>query len=49
MMKVLKIPENDLFRTRSELVEEAYDRQSDRIAWKESEPDSMNASDWSTH
>ena len=41
LMSLLKIPEADLFMSHEELVESAYDRQGDRIAYveKEKKPD----------
>ena len=38
LLKLCKLPERDLFRTRSELLDEAYDQQARRIAWVEPEP-----------
>jgi uncharacterized protein (DUF488 family) len=35
LLDVLGIPQSDLFRTRTELVEQAYDRQAERIAFTE--------------
>jgi hypothetical protein len=38
LLKLCKLPERDLFRTRSELLDEAYDQQARRIAWVERQP-----------
>jgi uncharacterized protein (DUF488 family) len=34
LLRLLKLPESDMFRTRAELVDEAYRLQSDRIAYE---------------
>jgi len=38
LLDLADLPRGDLFRPRDALVEEAYDRQARRIAWKEREP-----------
>lgn len=37
LMRQLKLPENDMFRTRGELIDEAYRAQGERIAYQEVE------------
>jgi hypothetical protein len=38
LLKLCKLPERDLFRSRSELLDEAYEQQWRRIAWVDRQP-----------
>jgi uncharacterized protein (DUF488 family) len=43
LLDLLDLPPGDLFHTRDEMIEQAYDRQGERIAYVEPEPDTAES------